>query len=196
VPLTTDFTSNILSSPIDVARFGVIYAACQKNLGIAGMTVVIVREDLLNQAHPMTPAVYNYRLQAEQRSLYNTPPTLSWYLCGLVLDWLKRQGGLTAIDAINRRKAAKLYASIDNSQGFYINRVAPDFRSLMNIPFNIQRADELESLFLKEALQAGLAYLKGHKLQGGIRASLYNAMPEAGVNALCEFMQEFKQRYA
>ena len=196
VPLTADFTSNILSSPIDVARFGVIYAACQKNLGIAGMTVVIVREDLLNQAHPMTPAVYNYRLQAEQRSLYNTPPTLSWYLCGLVLDWLKRQGGLTAIDAINRRKAAKLYASIDNSQGFYINRVAPDFRSLMNIPFNIQRADELESLFLKEALQAGLAYLKGHKLQGGIRASLYNAMPEAGVNALCEFMQEFKQRYA
>lgn len=194
VPLVADFTSNILSTPLDVSRFGVIYAACQKNLGVAGMTVVIVRDDLLGEPHLQTPSVYNYTLQAEQNSLYNTPPTFIWYLCGLILTWLKRQGGLAAIAEINQRKATTLYTTIDDSQGFYRNRVAPEFRSRMNVPFTLHDA-LLEAVFLQEALQAGLAFLKGHKLQGGIRASIYNAMPEAGVVALSDFMQDFKRRY-
>ncbi len=193
VPLVVDMSSTILSRPLDVSRFGLIYAGAQKNIGPAGLAVVIVREDLLGQALPGTPTFLNYQVQAENESMYNTPPTYSWYLAGLVFKWLKAQGGLEAMGQINQRKAAKLYAAIDGS-GFYHNPVRPADRSWMNIPFTLANP-ELDGEFLSQAKQAGLVALKGHRSVGGMRASIYNALPEAGVDALIAFMAEFEHTH-
>ncbi|RMG59861.1 MAG: 3-phosphoserine/phosphohydroxythreonine transaminase [Gammaproteobacteria bacterium] len=193
VPLVADMSSTILSRPIDVSRFGVIYAGAQKNIGPAGLTIVIVREDLMGEPLPGTPTMFDYKVHADAGSMYNTPPTYSWYLAGLVFQWLKRRGGLEAMAEINRRKAEKLYAAIDASE-FYSNPVDPDCRSWMNVPFTL--ADpELDPLFLSEAKEAGLVTLKGHRSVGGMRASIYNAMPEEGVDALIAFMADFENRH-
>ena len=193
VPLVADMSSNILSGPLDVSRFGVIYAGAQKNIGPAGLTVAIVRDDLLDRGAPICPSVLAYRQQVEHQSMYNTPPTFAWYLAGLVFKWLKKQGGLEAIREINARKAAKLYGQIDGSD-FYLNGVEPSWRSRMNVPFTLAEP-ELDHLFLAEAAEAGLRYLQGHKAVGGMRASLYNAVPEHHVDALVAFMKDFEQRY-
>ncbi len=191
-PLVADMSSTILSRPLDVSRFGVIYAGAQKNIGPAGITIVIVRRDLLGRARPETPMVMDYTAMAAAGSMLNTPPTYTWYVAGLVFQWLKDQGGLAAIGDINRRKKDKLYDFIDGS-GFYANPVNPSDRSWMNVPFTL--ADpELDGRFLAEAAEAGLATLKGHRSVGGMRASIYNAMPEAGVDALVAFMADFEKR--
>jgi phosphoserine aminotransferase len=194
VPLVADMSSTILSRPIDVSKYGIIYAGAQKNIGPAGITVVIVREDLIGKALPGTPSMFNYKVHAGAGSMYNTPPTYSWYISGLVFQWLKALGGMKAIAEINQRKAEKLYTTIDASD-FYHNPVDLGCRSWMNVPFTL--ADEsLDSVFLSEAMQAGLLTLKGHRSVGGMRASIYNAMPEAAVNRLIEFMADFEQRFA
>jgi len=193
VPLVADMSSTILSRPLDVARFGLIYAGAQKNIGPSGITVVIVREDLLGRARPGTPAVFDYKAFAEAGSMLNTPPTFGWYFAGLVLQWIKREGGLTAMAERNRAKAAMLYAAIDAS-AFYSNPVARQCRSWMNVPFTLAKP-ELDNTFLAESAAAGLAYLAGHRSVGGMRASIYNAMPTAGVAALIEFMRDFERRY-
>jgi phosphoserine aminotransferase len=192
-PLVADMSSTLLSRPIDVSRFGVIYAGAQKNIGPAGLALVIVREDLLGRARRETPGVVDYKTMAENDSMWNTPSTLSWYFAALVFDWLKEQGGLEAIGKINERKATKLYRAIDAS-GFYKNPVDKAYRSWMNIPFTL-RSPELDKPFLQEAKAAGLTNLKGHRVVGGMRASLYNAMPEAGVDALIAFMADFAKRH-
>ena len=192
-PLVADMSSTLLSRPIDVSKFGVIYAGAQKNIGPAGVALVIVREDLLGRARRETPGVIDYKTMAENDSMWNTPSTLSWYFAGLVFDWLKEQGGLAAMGKINERKAAKLYAAIDGS-GYYKNPVDKAYRSWMNIPFTLPNA-ELDKPFLQEAKAAGLTNLKGHRVVGGMRASLYNAMPEAGVDALVAFMADFAKRH-
>ena len=192
-PLVVDMSSTILSRSIDVSRFGVIYAGAQKNIGPAGLTLVIVRDDLLDQARAETPSVVNYRVMADSDSMSNTPPTLAWYLASLVFDWLEEQGGLTVIGDTNERKSAKLYAAIDDSN-FYANPVTPAHRSWMNIPFTL--ADPvLDAKFLEESAAAGLANLKGHRSVGGMRASIYNAMPQVGVDALVSFMTDFENRH-
>ncbi len=193
VPLVADMSSTILSRPVDVSRFGVIYAGAQKNIGPAGLTVVIVRADLIGQTLDGTPTMFDYAAHAEAESMYNTPPTYAWYLAGLVFAHLKQQGGLEAMAEINRRKAAKLYGAIDNS-AFYANPVDPESRSWMNVPFTLANP-ELDAEFLKQASERGLKTLKGHRSVGGMRASIYNAMPEAGVDALIEFMADFEQRH-
>ena len=192
VPLVADMSSTILSRPFDVTKFGVIYAGAQKNIGPAGLTVVIVRKDLMGQAMDGTPSMLDYKIQADAGSMYNTPPTYAWYLAGLVFAWIKDKGGLTAMAEINKRKADKLYAAIDGSD-FYQNPVRPDCRSWMNVPFTLADAD-LDSVFLEEAKKEGLVTLKGHRSVGGMRASIYNAMPEAGVDTLVAFMAEFEKR--
>jgi phosphoserine aminotransferase len=192
VPLVADMSSTILSRPIDVSKFGLIYAGAQKNIGPAGLTVVIIREDLVGLAPAGTAAMFDYKIHAENDSMYNTPPTYAWYIAGLVFEWLKKNGGLAAMAAVNERKARKLYAAIDAS-GFYKNPVQPDSRSWMNVPFTLPKP-ELDEVFLKEAKARGLVTLKGHRSVGGMRASIYNAMPEAGVDALIAFMQDFQQR--
>lgn len=192
VPLVVDMSSDILARPVDVSRFGLIYAGAQKNIGPAGLTLVIVREDLLGQVLDGTPSMFNYQIYAETESMYNTPPTYAWYLSGLVFQWLIKQGGLEAMAKLNQRKAEKLYAAIDASD-FYNNPVDPDCRSWMNVPFTLANAS-LEKRFLDEAAQVGLVTLKGHRLVGGMRASIYNAMPEAGVDALIAFMREFEAK--
>ncbi len=192
VPLVGDFSSTILSRPIDVSRFGLIYAGAQKNIGPAGVTVVIVRDDLLGGASPTTPSVLDYAQQAQAESMLNTPPTYAIYIAGLVFQWLKAQGGLSAMAAINERKAGKLYASIDGSR-FYRNPVEPSCRSWMNVPF-ILANPALDDEFLAGAAAAGLTTLKGHRSVGGMRASIYNAMPDAGVDALIAYMADFEQR--
>ncbi len=192
-PLVADMSSTILSRPIDVARFGVIYAGAQKNIGPAGMTIVIVREDLIGQPLAGTPTMLDYKTHADNDSMYNTPPTYAWYLAGLVFQWMKDLGGLAAMAVINQRKAQLLYSAIDASC-FYQNPVAPDSRSWMNVPFTLPTPD-LDDLFLKGAKAAGLTTLKGHRSVGGMRASIYNAMPEAGVAALVAYMQEFERMY-
>jgi phosphoserine aminotransferase len=192
VPLVADMSSNILSCPVDVSQFGVIYAGAQKNIGPAGLTIVIVREDLIGQTVAGTPIMFDYKVQADNESMYNTPPTYAWYLAGLVFQWLKAQGGLSAMAALNERKAAKLYAAIDASD-FYHSPVDPAYRSLMNVPFTLTNP-ELDKAFVTQAGLAGLVSLKGHRSVGGMRASIYNAMPEAGVDALIDFMQDFAQR--
>lgn len=190
VPLVADMTSTILSRPIDVSQYGIIYAGAQKNICQAGLTIAIVRDDLLQDPLPGTPTLYSYALHAEHKSLYNTPATYAWYVAGLVFAWLKRRGGLKAMAECNYRKAKKIYSAIDNSKGFYVNHVNPNSRSIMNIPFDL--ADTaLTPVFLEQATKVGLTNLKGHKLAGGARASIYNAMPEEGVDALVGFMQEF-----
>ncbi len=193
VPLVADMSSTILSRPMDVSKFGVIYAGAQKNIGPAGLTVVIVRKDLMGQTLEGTPSMMNYQIQADNGSMYNTPPTYSWYLAGLVFAWLKDQGGLDKMAEINKRKAGKLYAAIDGS-GFYANPVDPACRSWMNVPFTLANP-ELDSTFLEEAKAEGLMTLKGHRSVGGMRASIYNAMPEAGIDTLVAFMAEFEKRH-
>ncbi len=193
VPLVADFSSSILSEPLDVSRFGLIYAGAQKNIGPAGLCVVIVREDLLGKAHADTPAMLNYQTAADNGSMYNTPPTYSWYLAGLVFQWLKQQGGLAAMGAVNRRKAAKLYDFIDGND-FYANPVAIANRSIMNVPFTLFD-DSLDATFLAESTAAGLLNLAGHRSVGGMRASIYNAVSEAAVDALIDFMGDFARRY-
>ena len=193
VPLVADMSSNILSKPMDISKFGLIYAGAQKNIGPAGLTLVIVRDDLLERHSPMCPAIWDYKLQVSKDSMYNTPPTFAWYLAGLVFKWLKANGGLEAMGKINQRKADKLYGQIDES-GFYHNPVHKDWRSRMNVPFTL--ADpSLDATFLSESEQAGFRYLKGHKAVGGMRASIYNAVPERHVDALVAFMKEFERRY-
>jgi phosphoserine aminotransferase len=193
VPLVADMSSTILSRPIDVSKFGIIYAGAQKNIGPAGLTIVIVREDLLGRARPDTPTFMDYAALAKEGSMLNTPPTFAWYIAGLVFKWLKRQGGLTAMGERNRAKAEKLYNAIDSSS-FYRSPVVKDARSWMNIPFTLAKPD-LEKTFAAEAKQAGLVTLEGHRSVGGMRASLYNAMPMAGVDALVSFMKEFERKY-
>ncbi|NCC30077.1 MAG: 3-phosphoserine/phosphohydroxythreonine transaminase, partial [Gammaproteobacteria bacterium] len=192
-PLVADMSSTILSRPIDVSRFGLIYAGAQKNIGPAGLVIVIVREDLLGQTLPATPTMLDYKVQADNDSMYNTPPTYAWYLAGLVFEWLKGLGGLEAMGKINARKADLLYKTIDAS-GFFKNPVEPASRSWMNVPFTL--ADpELDDTFIKEAKAANLTTLKGHRSVGGMRASIYNAMPQEGVEALVGFMQEFERTH-
>jgi len=190
-PLVADMSSTILSRPIDVSKFGVIYAGAQKNIGPAGLTLVIVREDLIGRARPETPSFLDFGAMAKNGSMLNTPPTYAWYIAGLVLQWLKRQGGLEAMGKINQAKAEKLYAAIDSSS-FYKNPVAKDARSWMNVPFTLAKP-ELDKTFLEEAKKAGLVTLAGHRSVGGMRASLYNAMPMEGVDALVSFMKEFER---
>ncbi|MGM0782872.1 MAG: 3-phosphoserine/phosphohydroxythreonine transaminase [Pseudomonadota bacterium] len=193
VPLVCDMSSSLLSGPLDVSRFGVIYAGAQKNVGPAGLTLVIVRDDLLGTAAPGTPTLFDYRALAKAGSMVNTPPTFAWYLAGLVFQWLKHDiGGLEAMAEINARKARALYAAIDAS-GFYSNPIAEPNRSLMNVPF-VLTDERLDEAFLDQADQAGLLNLKGHRSVGGMRASLYNAVPEAGVEALVDFMTDFERR--
>ena len=191
VPLVSDMSSDILSRPIDVSRYGLIYAGAQKNIGPAGLTVVIVREDLLGQPLASTPTMFNYQVHAEAGSMNNTPPTFAWYMTGLVFKWLKAQGGVAAMAEINARKAARLYAAIDASD-FYCNPIEPRNRSQMNVPFTLADSS-LDQRFLEQAEAAGLLNLKGHRSVGGMRASIYNAVPEESVDALIAFMQEFER---
>jgi len=193
VPLVADMSSTILSRTLDVSRFGLIYAGAQKNIGPSGITVVIVREDLVGKARPGTPMVFDYKLMADDNSMLNTPPTFGWYFAGLVFQWLKRQGGLAAMEGRNRAKAELLYSTIDASS-FYASPVAKNCRSWMNVPFTLAKPD-LEKTFLAEAKTAGLTNLEGHRSVGGMRASIYNAMPLAGVEALVAFMREFERRH-
>jgi phosphoserine aminotransferase len=193
VPLVADMSSTILSRPVDVNKFGLIYAGAQKNIGPAGLTIVIVRRDLMGQTIAKTPSVFDYQKMADNDSMLNTPPTYAWYLAGLVFEWIKQQGGLEAMAKINKRKADKLYAAIDGSD-FYANPVARDCRSWMNVPFTLANA-ELDKTFLEQAEQRGLKTLKGHRSVGGMRASIYNAMPEAGIDALIELMADFEKQY-
>jgi phosphoserine aminotransferase len=188
--LVADMSSTILSRPVDVSRFGVIYAGAQKNIGPAGITLVIVRNDLLERARASTPSLLRYSVYAGSDSMTNTPPVFAWYVAGLVFEYLKAQGGLDAVAEVNKRKATKLYAAIDSSD-FYSNPVQPDCRSLMNVPF-ILRDSSLDGKFLAESLAAGLTNLQGHRSVGGMRASIYNAMPESGIDALIGFMQNFE----
>ncbi|HDH06621.1 MAG TPA: 3-phosphoserine/phosphohydroxythreonine transaminase [Nitrospirae bacterium] len=194
VPLVADMSSTILSRPVDVSGYGVIYAGAQKNIGPAGLTIVIVREDLIGEEISGTPAMFSYGTYAKAKSMYNTPPTYSWYMAGLVFEWIKDRGGLKAMEEINKRKADKLYAAIDNSD-FYSNPVDPDCRSWMNIPFTLANPD-LDTEFLNQAKEAGMVTLKGHRSVGGMRASIYNAMPEEGVDSLIAFMADFEKRNA
>ena len=193
VPLIADMSSTILSRPVDVSRFGLIYAGAQKNIGPSGITVVIVRKDLLGGAIPHTPTPFNYEIQHRDASLYNTPPTFAWYLTGLVFDWLKEQGGPEAMAVVNERKARKVYEVIDAGD-FYSNRVERKYRSWMNIPFQMPDKS-LDALFVSEAEQSGLLNLNGFRAVGGMRASLYNAVPESGVDALVAFMKDFEKRH-
>ena len=192
VTLVADMSSTILSRPLDVSKFGVIYAGAQKNIGPAGLTIVIIRDDLIGMAIPGTPTMLNYKTHVDNESMYNTPPTYAWYIAGLVFKWLKELGGLTEIGQRNQRKAEKLYTAIDNSE-FYSNPIDPSYRSWMNVPFTLANPD-LNNTFLAEAKEAGLVTLAGHRTVGGMRASIYNAMPEEGVQALIDFMNDFAQR--
>ena len=197
VPLVADISSGILSEALDVSRFGLLYAGAQKNLGPAGTTVVIIREDLIGHAGPKTPAMLRYDIHAEEGSMYNTPPCYGIYIIGLVLEWIKNLGGLQAVEKLNREKAGLFYDYLESSKLFY-SPVEKPFRSLMNIPFIVRAEDgekrnELESRFVREAASAGLVNLAGHRLVGGMRASIYNAMPIEGVKALIQFMEKFEK---
>jgi phosphoserine aminotransferase len=191
VPLVADMSSTILSRPLDVSRFALIYAGAQKNIGPAGLVVVIVRDDLIGKARAGTPSVWDYKAMAAEGSMLNTPPTFGWYLAGLVFKWLQDRGGLAAIGERNRSKAEKLYRAIDTS-GYYRNPVARNCRSWMNVPFTLPDAS-LEKTFVSKASAAGLTNLEGHRSVGGMRASLYNAMPPEGVDALIAFMNDFQR---
>lgn len=190
VPLVADISSNILSQPIDVSKFGMLYAGAQKNMGPAGVTVVIIREDLIGHARENTPTMFDYRIHADNGSMYNTPPTYGIYICKLVLEWLKELGGIDAMYDINLKKAKILYDYLDSSAMFR-GTVVPKDRSLMNVPF-VTDSDELNAKFIKEAKAAGFVNLKGHRTVGGMRASIYNAMPVEGVEKLVAFMKEFE----
>lgn len=192
VPLVGDFSSTILSRPLDVSKHALIYAGAQKNIGPSGLTMVIVDEQYLGHALDICPAYLNYQNIANSHSLYNTPPTFSFYLIDLVLDWLEKQGGVAAIEDVNKRKSAKLYECLDQSD-FFSNPVVPKYRSRMNVPFFLADASQ-EARFLEQAEANGLMNLAGHRALGGMRASIYNSMPEEGVDALCAFMTEFERR--
>ncbi len=194
VPLVADMSSTILSRPVDVDQFGLIYAGAQKNIGPSGIVILIVRKDLLERAPAGLPGILKYSAHAAEGSMLNTPPTFAWYVAGLVFSWLLRQGGLEKVGALNQRKAGRLYQAIDESS-FYSNPVAKPYRSWMNVPFTLARP-ELDGEFLKQAEKAGLTNLKGHRSVGGMRASIYNAMTEQGVIALVDFMAEFERRQA
>ncbi len=193
VPLVADMSSSILSRPVDVSKYGLIYAGAQKNIGPAGLTIVIVREDLIGQALPATPTAFDYKVVADNESMYNTPPTYAIYIAGLVFKWIKAQGGLAAMEVHNRKKAALLYDFLDRT-AFYSAPVARDCRSLMNVPFKLQD-EALDAAFLKGAEARSMVQLKGHRSVGGMRASIYNAMPLAGVQALVAYLQEFEKQH-
>ena len=192
-PLIADMSSSILSNSINVSDFGMIYAGAQKNIGPAGLVIVIIREDLLDQASEWCPMLMNYKHQADKESMSNTPATYSWYLAGLVFDWLEAQGGVAAIGKMNQQKAKLLYDTIDQSS-FYSNPVAHQYRSIMNVPFTLADSN-LDSLFLAESEAAGLLNLKGHRDVGGMRASIYNAVPLEWVQQLVDFMQDFEKKH-
>jgi len=194
IPLVADMSSTILSRPVDITKYGLIYAGAQKNIGPAGLTVVIIREDLMGMTLPGTPTMYEYKIHADNHSMYNTPPTYALYITGLVLTWLKKLGGLTAIERINITKANLLYALLDSSDFYHCPVAKPD-RSRMNVPFKLKDS-ALDSEFLKQAELNGLIQLKGHRSVGGMRASIYNAMPIKGVNTLVSFMKEFANNHA
>jgi phosphoserine aminotransferase len=194
VPLVADMSSDIMSRRIDVSRYGLIYAGAQKNMGPSGVTLVIVRDDLLGHALPICPSAFNYQLQAEADSMYNTPPTYAIYIAGLVFNYIKQQGGLQAMEEHNKAKAAILYDYLDESR-FFSNPVAREDRSLMNVPFKL-KDDALDDAFLKGAQAKGMIQLKGHRSVGGMRASIYNAMPTEGVKALVAYMKEFEAQHA
>ena len=194
VPLVADMSSTILSRPLDVTRYGLIYAGAQKNIGPSGLVVVILRKDLLGKARKETPTMMNYQVIADNGSMYNTPATYSWYLAGLVFKWLKAQGGLEAMAERNERKARKLYRFIDDND-FYANPIEPRFRSRMNVPFTIPSDAELEKAFISESTAAGLVNLKGHRSVGGMRASIYNAVGLDAVEALVAYMVEFEKEH-
>jgi phosphoserine aminotransferase len=193
VPLVADMSSNIMSRPVDVAKYGLIYGGAQKNIGPAGLTIVIVRDDLLGGALPITPSAFDYTQQAESDSMLNTPPTYAIYIAGLVFRWIKERGGLVAMEAHNRHKAALLYDHLDASS-FFQSPVAKDCRSLMNVPFKL-KDEKLDGAFLEGAQARGMVQLKGHRSVGGMRASIYNAMPVEGVAALVAYMKEFEARH-
>jgi len=192
VPIISDFSSTILSRPINVSDYGVIYAGSQKNIGPAGLAIVIVREDLLGNARKNTPALMNWQTYADNDSMFNTPSTYAWYLAGLVFEWIKEKGGVAAMAEINQRKAEKLYQAIDDSTLFY-NEINPRVRSWMNVSFKLRNTD-LEEDFLEESKAVGLLNLKGHKAYGGMRASIYNAMPEEGIDTLVDFLKSFEEK--
>jgi phosphoserine aminotransferase len=191
VPLVADMSSTILSRPLDVSKYGLIYAGAQKNIGPAGLTIVIVREDLIGQPLAGTPTMFDYKTHAENESMYNTPPTFAMYVAGLVFKWVAAQGGLAAMEKINRDKAGLLYGYLD-ATGFYNSPVANENRSLMNVPFTLKDA-ALDDAFLKGAKERGLLQLKGHRSVGGMRASIYNAMPREGVQTLVDYMKDFER---
>lgn len=194
VPLFVDYSSSIASEPIDISRYGMIYAGAQKNLGPVGVTVVIVRRDLLERSGQPRADIFNYRLNLEADSMLNTPPTYNWYLAGLVFKWMLAEGGVAEFARRSDEKSRVLYEAIDGSGGFYSNHVVPAARSRMNVPFFL-RDDSLNAAFLAESAESGLISLRGHRVLGGMRASIYNAMPVAGVRALVDFMQDFSQRH-
>ncbi len=194
VPLVADMSSNLLSRPVEVAKYGLIYGGAQKNIGPAGLTIVIVRDDLLGQALPLTPSAFDYRTVADNDSMYNTPPTWAIYVAGLVFSWIKARGGLVAMEAHNRAKAALLYDFLDQTT-FYRSPVQRDCRSLMNVPFKLED-EALDGAFLKGAEARGMLQLKGHRSVGGMRASIYNAMPVEGVQALVAYMKDFESSHA
>ena len=191
VPLVADTSSDMFSRPIDISRFGLVYSGAQKNLGPSGVTLVIIREDLLERSSDTLPSMLNYKVHAENNSLYNTPNTFGIYILGLTVRWIRSLGGLAAVAAINQRKAGKIYTEIDRT-GFYRGTASTESRSLMNVTFRLA-SEELEKMFVAESTAAGLDGLKGHRSVGGMRASIYNAFPEAGVDALVEFMREFER---
>jgi len=193
IPLIADASSHILSRPLDVSRFGLIYAGAQKNIGPAGLAIVIVRDDLIGHAMPLTPSVFDYKVQAGADSMHNTPPTYSVYMAGLVFQWLKQQGGVKKMEEINIAKAQLVYDYLDQTE-FYHSPVAKEDRSRMNVPFSL-RNDQLDEEFLKQAKARGLSELKGHRSVGGMRASIYNAMPVEGVRTLVEFMRDFEKSH-
>ncbi|ONK68876.1 uncharacterized protein A4U43_C05F16960 [Asparagus officinalis] len=191
--LVADMSSNFCSKPVDVSKFGIIYAGAQKNVGPSGVTIVIVRKDLIGKAQPITPVMLDYKIHDESNSLYNTPPCFAIYMCGLVFEDLLAQGGLKEVEKKNQEKAGILYNAIDGSGGFYVCPVEKSVRSLMNVPFTLKRS-ELEKKFIEEAAKEGMVQLKGHRSVGGVRASIYNAMPLAGVQKLVDFMKDFQAR--
>jgi phosphoserine aminotransferase len=191
VPLVSDMTSSLLSKTIDISKFGIVFAAAQKNIGPAGMTILIVKESILGETMNSTPDLFDYRLQAKEKSMLNTPPTFNWYMAGLMFDWVKQQGGLAELEKRNKRKSSRLYNFIDASD-FYQNAINISNRSKMNVVFSL-KDEHLNKDFLKQAESNGLHALKGHRLAGGMRASLYNAIPESGVKQLVDFMQEFER---
>ncbi|GAX77549.1 hypothetical protein CEUSTIGMA_g4993.t1 [Chlamydomonas eustigma] len=194
--LISDMSSNFISKPVDVSKYGIIYAGAQKNVGPAGVTIAIVREDLIGHARPETPTMLDFKIHAENDSMYNTPPCWAMYICGLVFEKLIKQGGLEVQHKLNEKKAKILYDTIANSNGFYSNPVEPASRSLMNVPFTIPSNPDMEKTFIKETEKLGMLQLKGHRSVGGMRASIYNAMPIEGVQALADFMKDFHSKNA